>query len=40
MALHAAYGKHFRGRRAALLSIAGLILLAAVLLLSLLLPNA
>ena len=40
VALHAAYGKHFRGRRAALLSIAGLILLAAVLLLSLLLPNA
>ena len=40
VALHAACGKRFRGRRAAVLSIAGLVLLVVVLLVSLLMPSA
>jgi ABC-type uncharacterized transport system permease subunit len=40
VALHSAYGRRFRGRRAAVLSIAGLVLLVVVLLLSLLMPSA
>jgi len=39
VALHAAYGRRFRGPRAAKLSIAGLVLLVIVLLVSILLPS-
>lgn len=38
--LHASYARRFRGRRAAVLSIAGLVLIILVLLVSLLMPSA
>jgi len=40
VAVHAAFGRRFRGRRAAVLSLAGLVLVVVVLLVSLLLPAA
>lgn len=40
VALHSAWAKRFRGHRAAVLSIAGLVLLVAVLLVSLVMPSA